>query len=514
MSRLTRMLKHLALALCLVFPNAVLAQSVDQETNNSCPTAQDVGAVALPHTVDGSLDTAGGEPDIDFFRFSAGPGDLVRADHQGVSGGVGTLDDPLLALFDGDCNLIAINDDAGTLDSRLQFTVPGSGAFVLAATAFPDFEFDGSEAEGTYLLTLSAVETADSISGRLVSARDGMPVSGESPTFAAVVLYRCFDAVSCFDFVGFRQADSGGNFIFETDDFGNPLSAGAYRIEAFANGFEFFSGVPFNVAANQALDLGDIALTPFILIGSVSGRLVDALDGSPLSGFGPPFAFAELQRCEGPDCFGVAGASADEQGRFRFDGLPFSLPPGNYRVVAFAEDYRAATSARVDVAEDQDVDLGDVALTPLPIQFGAVQGCEIPPGGGLCEFGIELRNRGPGPFKGQVWSTVEYFPNEFPFRFSRFQVGRVGAVNPMPERLNLRVGQSVFVDFQLTVPGDLPDFSVICATATVGSKPDAQFRNFGDRFLFCAQIQSGQFAVLGDKEGRKRMRELRERQAR
>lgn len=498
------------LLLCAIFalPSLTFGQGQDIEPNNSCPGAQDVDGPILPFDILGSLDVVNGMPDIDFFRFTGVPGDLVRVDHQGFSSGNGTLEDPLLGLFDGDCNLIDVNDDAGSLDSRLIFSVPISGTYVLAATAFPDFDFVGA-GEGSYRLTVSPVQIADSVFGRLVDARDQVPLPGDGPPFAFVELIRCA-AGSCFEVVSFQPADSNGNFRFDSNFDGSPLLVGSYQVRAFADGYEFFTTDVFEVSEGQSLDLGEIALIPFQLIGSVTGRLVDGLDGSPLSGFGPPFAFAELQRCEEFGCFPVAGASADEQGLFRFVGVVFGLPPGRYRVLAFADDYEPATTDEFDVGDAQDVEVGNIALTPTQIQFGAVDACEIPPGGGLCEYGIELRNRGPGRFKGEAWSMVEFFRNEPPFRTSRFQTGIVGATNPMPVRLNLTAGDTMSLQFQLEVPGDVPDGSTICALATVGRNPNPQFDSFGDRFLFCAFTQSGNFTVLSEKEGRKRMRENRQ----
>ena len=66
-------------------------------------------------SIAGSLDSVEGAPDIDFFRITGVPGELVRADLQGASSGNGTLGDPFLGLFDGFCNLIDVNDDAGGL---------------------------------------------------------------------------------------------------------------------------------------------------------------------------------------------------------------------------------------------------------------------------------------------------------------------------------------------------------------------------------------------------------------
>jgi hypothetical protein len=86
------------------------------EPNNTCPTAQDVGAVAFPLTRDGSLDSTPETLDVDFFRFTGTPGSAVKVDLEGQDTGQGTLGDPFLGLFDSNCNLLALDDDgSGTL---------------------------------------------------------------------------------------------------------------------------------------------------------------------------------------------------------------------------------------------------------------------------------------------------------------------------------------------------------------------------------------------------------------
>ena len=47
----------------------------------------------------------------------------------------------VLGLFDSECNLIDFNDDAFDLNSRLLFTVPDSGVFILATASFPISNF-------------------------------------------------------------------------------------------------------------------------------------------------------------------------------------------------------------------------------------------------------------------------------------------------------------------------------------------------------------------------------------
>lgn len=128
------------IALALL-PNWLLAQGVEVEPNNPCAVAQNFGDTGLPYDVSGNLDLN----DVDFFRFNAIAGEEVVADLEGSATGQGTLGDPYLGLFDSNCNLLAYNDDSGgTVNSRLVFTVPANGVFVLAATGCCDLNFDGS----------------------------------------------------------------------------------------------------------------------------------------------------------------------------------------------------------------------------------------------------------------------------------------------------------------------------------------------------------------------------------
>jgi len=169
------------------------SQGSEEEPNNTCQDAQDLGSVELPFFVDGSLDTPPEVPDIDFFRFTGTPGSGVRADLEGADTGMGTLPDPLLGLFDSSCNLISFNDDSfENLNSRLIFVVPPDGVFILAATGFADFGFSGDGfVSGSYRLTAAAQPLDGTIQGRVVDALPGhrsperAPPSRSSSSIAA-----------------------------------------------------------------------------------------------------------------------------------------------------------------------------------------------------------------------------------------------------------------------------------------------------------------------------------------
>ena len=213
--------------------------------------------------MNGSLDTPPDIPDVDFLEFAGTPDSFLRVDLEGAATGDGTLADPLLGLFDSNCNLIAVNDDSGGTNSRLLFTVPADGIFVLAAAAFPDFSFTGAGgSSGTYQLTIAAAPAfIGSISGRTVDAVTGDPLPGDVPPFAAAVLLRC-EEVGCFE-LNSAQVDSEGRFQFQ------------HRLHQSAFGSRNLSGLgvrgpistrpddPFEVGEGEDRDVGDIPLQPF-----------------------------------------------------------------------------------------------------------------------------------------------------------------------------------------------------------------------------------------------------------
>ncbi|MEL7023249.1 MAG: carboxypeptidase-like regulatory domain-containing protein [Pseudomonadota bacterium] len=133
------------------------------EPNNSTTTAR---KVQLPfNTIDKYSAIA--EGDVDFYRFSAEAGTTLFA--EVITGQIDTV----MGLFrisgkPATAELIALDDDggAGTL-SALQVPIEETGAYVLAVSTFPDFDFVGAGfSQGRYVLD---VET---ISGFLLNLGD------------------------------------------------------------------------------------------------------------------------------------------------------------------------------------------------------------------------------------------------------------------------------------------------------------------------------------------------------
>ena len=234
------------------------AMGTETEPNNSCQTAQAIGAVPFPFALDGNLDSTL-EPDIDFYRFSGTPGVLIGIDHEGEATGKGTLFDPLLAFFDSSCNLLAVNNDTNTANARIEIPIPSDGIFVLGATAYPDFGLTGG-GNGIYQINVAPIPLIGSIKGRITDSF-GNPLRGDVDPFAYVRLLRC-DEFGCFD-INAQATDGDGRFLFEKDLNGAPLRAGNYQLIVTAYQFRESQSEQFAVGEAEELDLGDFALSSF-----------------------------------------------------------------------------------------------------------------------------------------------------------------------------------------------------------------------------------------------------------
>ncbi|MFP5287471.1 MAG: hypothetical protein ACLGI9_17165, partial [Thermoanaerobaculia bacterium] len=195
-----------ALLLMLGISIPASAQVVEAEPNSSCSAAQDLGALVGSLSLAGSL----GTPDIDFFRLSGTPGDLVRIDMQGQASGGGTLADPFLGAFDSACNLRGYIDNAPDVsypDARMEFAIRADGTLVVAATSSYDGTFTGQgSSAGSYTLTMQRVPLARGVGGRIVDGRTGAPVEG-----AWVYLNLCPDNW-CSESAGYALTGPDGAF--------------------------------------------------------------------------------------------------------------------------------------------------------------------------------------------------------------------------------------------------------------------------------------------------------------
>ena len=138
--------------------------------------------------------TAGDTGDFDFFALNATAGHTITAL---IATPTGPLDS-LLFLYDSTGALLAFNDDAVGLDSRITFVVPANGTYFVAVGGFnsrPANPFDpasgrgdpdGAGSEGPYDLTITAGRADIDMFAVELRAGDviGNSVSGAAPRIA------------------------------------------------------------------------------------------------------------------------------------------------------------------------------------------------------------------------------------------------------------------------------------------------------------------------------------------
>jgi hypothetical protein len=246
-----------------------------------------------------------------------------------------------------------------------------------------------------------------------------------------------------------------------------------------------------------------LTITPAPTARSISGRIVDAVSGAPLPGNNPPFAFVQLTRCNEFGCFEFVGSqNVDAEGRFRFDrefsGAP--LLAGTYQVRAFAEQYQQGQTAQFNLAEGEDLDIGNLALTSFPVRFSEIRPCaSLPREGGDCVYSVRVTNGQAASLSGDAWSLVDASNIGSFVGFSRFQTQN-------PQNVSLAPGKSRVVEFRFHVPSTVTNGAFICASVNVGAGRDPFFDLVGQRSIFCISKGNTGFSVLTEKEALMRMR--------
>ena len=247
----------------------------------------------------------------------------------------------------------------------------------------------------------------------------------------------------------------------------------------------------------------------FRSIGSISGRVVDAVTGSPLSGEIDPFALVSLLRCDNSgNCFFMNSQFADNTGGFQFvsDFSGQRLEVGTYQIFASAANYQQNQTQFFAVAEGENKDIGDFKLQPFPIWVSNIKPCSnLPSTGGTCRFSAQLNSHSLSVITGAAWSTVDGLRIGSFSNFTRFQTA-------VPTPVTLPPGTSRIVTFDFQVQSTVRDGALICPSIFVSQeRPQPYFSTvFGRNLrLFCISKTASQaFSVLPDKEVQKRFGKL------
>ncbi len=300
-----------------------------------------------------------------------------------------------------------------------------------------------------------------------------------------------------------------GDFAFGGPriDFNVPAS-GIFIIAVASSDDNSFSG-------NGFFNPGPYTLS-FLLqpptIGSISGRVVDAISGLPLMGAVPPFARVDLARCIDGNCFQfISTQSVDARGMFLFqrDDQNAPIEVGDFMITAFANDFETA-SVQFSVQEGEDFDTGDIALLPPPLDFADIQPCmSILPQGGPCEYSVSIRNNTSAPLSGQAHSIVDGG-----FGQSRFEATtRRSDSTVRRQRVRIPPRSSQTVRFVFTVPSFVPNGSFICTELFLGIDPSPLFNIARRQNLFCLSKGAFGVQVMSVEESRAVFQEMQAREA-
>jgi len=229
---------------------------------------------------------------------------------------------------------------------------------------------------------------------------------------------------------------------------------------------------------------------------AITGRLIDAVFGTPLPGTSPPNSWVELIYCPGGDCSVYATSMPpDEFGVFRFEtginGAP--LDPGQYLIRAYAGEYEPAESGPFDAPSGETVDLGDIGLQPPPFTFDNVVPCnDISPTGGRCRYSVDIRNNTDATVMGLGWSLVNAYGGTSPLGYSMFPADSTRHARLAPISTKT-------LSFSFDVPADVAAGTFMCADAWFSDRDTGYFGTLRSGALFCVMKQQDEFSIVQGK---------------
>lgn len=467
--------------------------------NESCSVATDLGNLPLPNTVSGNLESTAAFGDVDYYRLSATPGSRLALNIQGTRTST-QVGGTLVGVFDSSCTLQQM-----TRFDRLVLTVPADGVLILAASQEPDYSFAGGSGVGPYGIELRAYQEIGTISGTLLDADSGAPISYYS--WPQLELDRCTDA-SCAQTqaVAYTYADWwSGDFRFSTDWYGLPLESGTYRIVATAAGY-LPGSVIFTAQVGDSPALGVLTIAQQPGIGSISGAFVDRDGGAPLSGS------IYLNQCLNEDCSSstmVMNAYVYDGGRFSFttNFAGQRLPAAVYTLsftASWPYRHQPYVSAPFSVGVDEDLEVGDLAVFPYPTITairGRVQDVLTHAGlSGVSEPYAQITVRNCAPLGGICWWTQVRPDSSGNFRLDADLNGYPLFAGPTQISVTASQYQWTTIEVNDLVAGQEKDVGTLGVASNpvrfINSRPCASVPARGGRCRFSVTMVNGQAAAL------------------
>ena len=211
-----------------------------------------------------------------------------------------------------------------------------------------------------------------------------------------------------------------------------------------------------------------LSVGPNLPAKSIGGQVIDRLNGAVLSGAAEPFAWVDLYRSSQFGLEYVAGMPTSNKGQYRVSSetVGSSLTPGDYRVVAYANQYQSTDNA-VDLPS---VQAGEARIAPTlgllsnPVRFSDIKPCtNVPAQGGECNFFYRVTVGTGSPLMGGVWSLVNAWGTGGMINATRFLACEhpIALVSGPP-------AASHVVQCRFTIPASVPDFAGFCVDARFG----------------------------------------------
>ncbi len=215
-------------------PALETTQEAEEEVGNVSPISLAATPIEIGDTVTGELTE---DAPVAYYIFTAEADTAITIIHQSEDF------DSYLVLLDADENVLATNDDgAGSLDSKITFTIPADGDYIIQVDSYGNYH-RGSVSIGEYELSLAAIELdviefGEAVDGELTetmteqiyaftgSAGDSISVTMISDDFDTYLYL--------YDQDGFEIAsndDAAGNLDARIGPFTLPTD-GQYRITA------------------------------------------------------------------------------------------------------------------------------------------------------------------------------------------------------------------------------------------------------------------------------------------